>query len=169
MSIDNLESVDIHLPKTERQNTFILKSKLENSERFDLSTTPEMHDPNRELQLNDLEPETEVQEPIAKHIMTLQQFEQGLINILESYPGPQEKQDDFDLEEQENDPDPAQVIDQINAENEILQSELITETNRRKELQDIIGNLKEDVKRKELTLDILSKVKTENDELLSML
>ena len=113
-----------------------------------------------------LEPEMDNEEIINNHILTLQQYEQGLIDILGEEPVVYEK-DDFDVDTDQNEIDPQRELEQIKTENEILQSELQQETKRRKELQNIIVNLTEDSKRKDLTLDYLSKTKQENDELLS--
>jgi len=144
------DSVDVRLPDAGSPYK-AQGSKHEHSERYD--TTPErMHEQDHE-------------DPVQLHLMTLQQYEQGLIDVLKdlSYDIPEDNPEEFEPVEPV---DPELLLYAIKAENEMLYSELAEEKRRKNELQQIILDNNEERLKNELKLGQLGKYKAENADLL---
>lgn len=108
--------------------------------------------------------EQDHEDPVQLHLMTLQQYEQGLIDVLKdlSYDIPEDNPKEFEPV------DPELQLYAIKAENEMLYSELAEEKRRKNELQQIILDNNEERLKNELKLGQLGKYKAENADLLSM-
>lgn len=115
--------------------------------------------------------EQDQEDPVQLHLMTLQQYEQGLIDVLKdlSYDIPEDNPEEFEPVEPVDPVDPELQLYAIKAENELLHSELAEEKRRKNELQQIILDNNEERLKNELKLGQLGKYKAENADLLSML
>ena len=103
--------------------------------------------------------------------MTLQQFEQGLIDIIgvdDEYAKPFE--DQFEWEGYpENPEDTQRQIDTLTATNQLLEDELVLERGLKADLQAKVTELNSQIKNKDETIAYLKTHKKEKDELIGKL
>lgn len=110
-------------------------------------------------------------DPVDKHLMTIQQFEQGLIDIL-GVDDDYEKPVEGDLEGEvypENPEDIQRQIDTLSATNQMLEDELVLERGHKADLQAKVAELSSEIKDKDETIANLKIHKLEKDELIGKL